>query len=141
MIVVLDASVALAWMINQAQTPRAIALRKRDVTNEATIIVPSLFTAEVCSGLLKFVARKEITSQYAYQTIEAILFEIADEVRPPPLGVAAVRSARRAEAIGASYYDNQYIDLALELRTELWTVDERCRAAALRAGVNAPTAE
>ncbi len=70
---VLDASVALAWVIPRPMSPKALSLRD-DFSNQIhELIAPSTFGAEVASGLTKAERQKLIAVGEAAQFLVEIL--------------------------------------------------------------------
>ncbi len=65
--VVLDASVAVAWLVEQAQSPAARRLRERHRPEDVEFAVPSLFMAEVSSAILKATRRRHLAPQDAME--------------------------------------------------------------------------
>ena len=136
MIVVLDASTAICWQIKQEQTERALRLRARD--RLATFVVPSVYPCEVSQAILKATRRREITEADAFNAIRNLAIEIPSRVEGAPDGQSTLALAHFAFRWSLSMNDAAYVELALRLRAEFWTVDEPCRENAKRAGVNAP---
>lgn len=75
-VVVLDASVAVIWVVDEAGSDEAAALLERDVT----WITPRLLLTEVASALRRKVADKALAPAAAGQSLDALLQAVADGV-------------------------------------------------------------
>ena len=136
--VVLDASVVVAWLVEQSPSPAARPLRERYTPDDVAFAVPSLFMAEASSAILRSAKRKYLHSEDAMDAPRVALVERPYAIEPPPAGLDAWKAAKRAHQLDVSYDDYQYIDLALKHRAELRTVDARLHGAAGDAGVTTP---
>jgi predicted nucleic acid-binding protein len=127
MTIVVDASVAAQWVLEQEGTARANALRL-----ESGLVAPSLIAAEIGSALWKAVRRRIITSADALAAIEVALlpFEAliaTEELRIPALALAI--------ELQHPIYDCFYIALAGREQSPLVTADEAMIAAARKAKI------
>jgi predicted nucleic acid-binding protein len=113
---VVDASVAIKWVVAEAGTERAIALRLH------RLIAPDLLFAECANVLWRKLQRREITEDEA--VIAAQTLEQADFVV-----VSARRYMARAVAIAAALdhpaYDAIYLAVAEAFGLRLVTADDR----------------
>jgi predicted nucleic acid-binding protein len=75
-VVVLDASVAVRWVVDEAGSDEAAALLERDVA----WITPLLLLTEAASALRRKVADKALAPATAAQSLDALLQAIADGV-------------------------------------------------------------
>jgi predicted nucleic acid-binding protein len=75
-VVVLDASVAVRWVVEEAGSDEAAALLERDVV----WITPRLLLTEAASALRRKVADKALAPAAAAQSLDALLQAIADGV-------------------------------------------------------------
>lgn len=75
-VVVLDASVAVRWVVEEAGSDEAAALLERDVA----WIAPRLLLTEAASALRRKVADKALAPAAAAQSLDALLQAIADGV-------------------------------------------------------------
>ena len=122
MTLVVDASVAAKWVLNEEGTERAIALRSED-----GLITPSILVAEIGSAIWKAARRDLIAPADAIAAIRDVLlpFEALvpdDELRVPALAMAI--------EIGHPIYDCFYLALAERERCALITADARLIEAA-----------
>lgn len=118
--VVLDASAALAAVLGQ---PSATAVL--DVLTEAEVVIaPELFSAEVTSGLWKYVSANQLTMDAAAERLDAAL-KLVD--RYHPMTVLAQEVLREASARNHSVYDLHYVVLARREGASILTIDARLR--------------
>jgi predicted nucleic acid-binding protein len=122
--IVVDASVAALWVLDQDGTPRADRLR-----SEGGLIAPSLITAEVGSAIWKAVRRGAVSRADALAAIEAALlpFEALHPIEP-------LRSRALALAIDLDHpiYDCFYLALAEREGAPLVSADRKLIAAGRR---------
>jgi len=114
---VIDASVAIKWVVEEAGTSEALGLRGR-----YRLLAPDLLVAECANILWKKVSRKELSSGEAL--LAARLLQAADlELRPGrPLLLAATELAVELDHPA---YDCLYLAVAVEIDCRLVTMDER----------------
>jgi predicted nucleic acid-binding protein len=114
---VVDASVAVKWVVEEPGTQEAVALRAA-----SRLLVPDLLVAECANILWKKVQRQELTPQEAF--LAASLLERADVELLP--GRAFLEAATRiAIQINHPAYDCVYVALALENDCSFVTADQR----------------
>lgn len=127
---VLDASVAVGWVVARQSTAysRRMRLRARREPYHA----PALWRQEVVNALRSLERRRAIAPEAA-----EVAVDILDRMRPvfhealTPLA-DALRLARKFDL---SAYDANYLALALELRLPIACSDGPLRAVLARAGV------
>jgi predicted nucleic acid-binding protein len=131
---VLDASVAVAWVVGTPVDPYAVAVQSH-VASGWRAIVPPLWQLEVANGLLMNERRKTLTSAEADRgllDLETFLASLADLDATP----AAMRElANVARAYQLTVYDAAYLELAKRESLPIATLDKGLRAAAVKAGV------
>jgi len=131
---VLDASVALAWVVDPNPDPYAAGVQRRANSGDRAT-VPAFWQLEITNVLAVVHRRgllnaKEIDEGLKYY--EGFLVRHTDIVAEMP----SVRELlRKALDLGLTSYDAMYIDLALSENLPLATLDKRLRAAAVKAGV------
>ena len=131
---VLDASMALGWLVDQP-TP-ALALRFRSMLiGQVRAIVPFFWHLEIANGLTVAERRGliSITEAEAFiGQLESLLLSVID-VRS---GIVPVRDAyAKARALQLAPYDYAYLALAKEEGVGIATLDQKLLVAAERAGV------
>lgn len=123
---VLDASVALAWVLGDERSRDAdIALER--LTN-GRAIVPALWISEMANGLLSARRKGRITKKDAALAIE-LLAELPIEVSPESRDTLP-RLHRLGADLGLTAYDAAYLDLAISAGCPLATLDDDLRGAA-----------
>ena len=134
---VLDASMALAWIFerqNPLEVARANASLQHLAHPEAKVIVPSLWYTEVANALLVAERRKVITiaAVTQFKTKLAALPVQCDEV-PVTNTIEATLSLARTHQLTS--YDASYLELALRVGAKLATFDRALIAAAEAVGI------
>lgn len=118
---VVDASVALKWILPEVDSPQARWFLDRFEKGLDTLIAPDLFLSEVSNALKQRVRRNEITEQEAREAFDAI-----HDLNLTLLPVSAV--ARSALGISLqsceTFYDAAYAALAIDRDCILITADE-----------------
>ncbi len=131
MSVVVDASAAVAWLVNDPASDYAASL----LTSGEELVAPDLLPSEVVNVLWKRVARGETSIEIAEQLLPHF---VAIGVRLSPafsLWRAALQIATR---LNHPAYDCLYLALAESEEAKLATADKRLAAAAAR--LDAPVA-
>jgi predicted nucleic acid-binding protein len=114
---VIDASIAVKWVVEEEGTPQALRLRQR-----AKLIAPELLVAECANILWKKVRREELSREQAL--LAARLLQVAEiELRPTRWLLEA--AARVAIDLDHPSYDCLYLALAAETQCQFVTGDER----------------
>lgn len=135
MSIVLDASMALAWLIDRAdRTEAALASQAFDELISTGAQVPSLWYAEVSNTLLVFERAKRLTEQASASYLaDLALLAIRQDDLPPASQQARVMDLGRMHKLTA--YDATYLELAMRRAATLATFDRKLAAAARAAGV------
>jgi predicted nucleic acid-binding protein len=124
-IVVVDASIAVKWVIEEIDSHVASALLAEWSNQRKLLVAPDLFLYEVANILRKKVRRNFITPSKAHQAA-ILIWEMGIETRhpiSPELWIEALEIAH-AYNLPASY-DAHYLELAAREQCEFWTADER----------------
>jgi len=125
MIIVVDASVALKWVLDEPGTEAAIAL----LTDE--LIAPELWLAEAANALWRHVRLGEASTAEALARID----ELANApVTSVSMGPYVRRALQIATEIRYPIYDCLYLALAEDRQTYVVTDDRRFFAAGSAAG-------
>jgi predicted nucleic acid-binding protein len=114
---VIDASIAVKWVVEEEGTPEALALRVH-----AKLIAPDLLVAECANILWKKVVRGELLKDEAL--IAAALLQEAD-VELYPMRSLLAPAARLAIELEHPAYDCLYLAFAAERGCPLVTADGR----------------
>ena len=114
---VVDASIAVKWVVEEDSTAEALALRQK-----AKLIAPELLVAECANILWKKVQRKELLKEEAL--LAARLLQGA-EIELLPTRFLFEAATRMAIDINHPAYDCLYLALAVATDCEFVTADER----------------
>jgi len=119
---VIDASVAVKWVLIEPGSPRALALR-----NEGGLIAPSLIAAEVGNALWKAVRRDGFARQDALDAIRTILLAFDALI---PIEDLRLRALELSLELDHPIYDCFYLALAERERAPLVCMDSSLKAKA-----------
>jgi predicted nucleic acid-binding protein len=133
--IVLDASMALAWLIVRAdRTEAALAQRAFNEVSASGARVPALWYSEVANTLLVFERAKRLTEQASSSYLSDLaLIAITLDDLPPALRQSRVLDLGRMHKLTA--YDATYLELAMRRAATLATFDRKLADAARAAGV------
>jgi predicted nucleic acid-binding protein len=119
---IVDASVAVKWVLVEPGGDNALALLESFVTGDADLIAPRMIQEEVASALTKRFRRRQITRGQAETAFATFL-----ERRPAFMDNSD--DVRRALVLALehqiSFWDSVYLALAMRTRADLVTADER----------------
>jgi predicted nucleic acid-binding protein len=122
---VIDASVAIKWVIAEAGTAEALALRRH------RLFAPDLLVAECANVLWKKVCRNELSAEearFAARLLERVDVELVSTRH------LLVSATALAVALGHPAYDCIYLVLAESLSCDFVTADRRLRSKILPVG-------
>lgn len=132
---VLDASVALLWLVpgsNPEGVPYASATLR--TLKETSARVPSLWALEIANVVAKL-ETKAVVSAADVQRYLALLTRLAIETDAATAAYAFSQTLDLARRYRLSAYDASYLELALRSGLPLATLDKDLRDAALAAGM------
>lgn len=132
MSLVLDCSVALAWLLPDEKDGPAQAVLDRIVASRAW--VPALWRLEVANSLQSAVRRRRIDAVFRDASL-ADLDLLNIQVDPDTASFAWSDTLRLADAYGLTVYDAAYLELARRLSLPLASQDEQLRRAAAKCKV------
>ena len=115
MTLVVDASLAVLWVLEQNGSQRALALR-----NERPLIAPSLIVAEIGNAIWKAARRGGVTREHGLTAIKAALSAFAQLV---PMEELHLRALELSIQIDHAIYDCFYLALAERERVPLICAD------------------
>lgn len=122
-VVVVDASLALKWVLEEEDSPVAKSLLQKWTGDDVEIIAPALFAYEVTSILY----RRAVTNKLSYDDASeglkklfamGVILEFSDYEQR---SIQAMTFARQFGLPAA--YDAQYISLAFHEDCQYWTAD------------------
>lgn len=121
-VLVVDASVALKWVVREADSDYANALLADLLTGTSSLVAPEHLVGEIANGLRKRVAQGILSSGDALAALDAV-----DDLGLEYIGGAErwFRSLRAALDWHVTTYDALYVLLAVDLGAELITADGR----------------
>jgi predicted nucleic acid-binding protein len=128
MTTVVDASVAVKWVLPEADSDRAAAIR----TTDDDLIAPSLAYAEIGSAIWRAVFRGDVPAREAPENLQ---IAVAHYQRIVPLEEFAERAIELAISLRHPIYDCFYLALAERESAPLVTADEAMIAAARKAKI------
>ena len=115
--VVIDADIAIKWVVEEDGTQEALALRRR-----SELVAPDLLAVECANILWKKVQREELSKDEAL--LAARLLQAAD-IEFLPTRSLLEAATRIAVELNHPAYDCLYIALAVERDCRFITADER----------------
>ncbi len=123
---VVDASVAVKWVVSEAFSDQANALLNRAANTRQPLLAPSLLPNEVTNAIYQRFRRGHLTASDA----DAAVAEAARLLRLGVVLRASTALPRQAYAFARTHrlttvYDALYVVLAQRLNADLWTDDRR----------------
>ena len=123
--VVVDASVAVKWVLAEPDSLIATKLLNTWTNEGKRVIAPALFAYEVTNIIHRRVVTNRLTDDQAVQALTDLLstgvtlhFSKYEEI--------SLRSIKLAHLFGMpAVYDTHYLALALQQNCEYWTADTR----------------
>ena len=119
---IIDASIAVKWVVEEDATPEALALRRK-----AKLIAPELLVAECANILWKKVQKGELLKEEALLAARVLQGAEIELLPTRFLFEAATRMSIEINhpAINYPAYDCLYLALAVEKKCQFVTADER----------------
>ena len=122
MTVVVDASLALKWVVEEEDTEQATALRAEWYEEGELLVAPPIFRPEVTNALHQKVRRGEVGRPEAVEGLQQLVSAVA--IGEPPGLYGRALDLAAAFRLGA-VYDSLYVALAELEGCEMWTADRR----------------
>jgi predicted nucleic acid-binding protein len=117
-VIVVDANVAIKWVIDQPLRDRA----REIVARRISVVAPSMFVAETATALWKYVRAGEIDEHQARQGLSLVLGQISLFEQDAILADEALQIGLQ---LNYAPYDCFYLVLAMQRGVPLVTVDQR----------------
>jgi predicted nucleic acid-binding protein len=133
---VLDASVALAWVLDNPIPEYATRVRE-EILSGKRALVPTLWHLEIANGLVTAERRKDLTNTDVEDALEEIQITAGQAIDTDESLVSVREALVSARSHHLTAYDAVYLELALRERLPLATLDKGLRAAATKAGIQA----
>jgi predicted nucleic acid-binding protein len=115
---VVDASVAVKWVLPEVHSDAALRLRRQDYE----LLVPDFFFPEIANVLWKRIRRGEDSLKSAQENLQALM---SAPVRIFPSFNLMPQALETADRIQQAVYDCVYLTLAIENQCQMVTADER----------------
>ncbi len=126
--VVVDASLAFKWLVEEEDSDRATALARLWDDEGSQPAAPQLMPFEVANALHRRVLRCELTVGNAADLMQDLMsFGIAFHATPDLHSRALALASQLNQGVA---YDAHYLALAESLGCEVWTADKRFYRAA-----------
>lgn len=116
---VVDASIAVQWLVGEEYSTQALQL----LYGEVRLIAPDLIFAEVANALWKMQRRREIEIEQMEKAINTLRF--SPMLSPAPMQELSTSAIRLAAEIVHAVYDCYYLALAVRSTCEVVTADKR----------------
>ena len=121
--VVVDASLAVKWLVREEHTDKALAILRAWYDEEVTPTAPHLLPFEVANALHRKVIRGQLSVAESTRMIERLLASQLELHQTAGLHARALELA--SEFQQGAVYDAHYLALAEKFDCELWTADQR----------------
>ncbi len=128
-VVVVDASVALKWVVTEAGSDEASQLLADMVDRQLSLVAPEHLVGEIGNGLRKRVAQDTLSTDDALTALDAIAALDLELIGGSERWFRSLRAALEWEV---TTYDALYVLLAVDLDAELITADSRLAESAGR---------
>jgi len=124
-VVVVDASLALKWVLAEPDSNTAVMLLDRWTDEGISVIAPALFTYEVTNTLYRQVVAGKLAYEEAKQGLTD-LFSVGVLVKFSQYEDVSTQAMEFAHQLNLpATYDAHYLALALHENCEYWTADKR----------------
>jgi predicted nucleic acid-binding protein len=134
---VLDASVALAWIVDNPVPSYAIKISDAMASGQKAV-VPGLWALEMANGLLMAERRGKLVAAEVERGLRQLEVVVAGGIEIDTAAVSTIREAFvPAYAHQLTAYDAVYLELARREGLPLATLDRSLSAAAAKAGIRA----
>ena len=130
--VVVDASLAVKWLVREEHTDKALAILRAWHDGEVTPAAPHLLPFEVANALHRKALSGQLSLRDTARMISQLLSSRLELHRTVELHARALELA--SELQQGAVYDAHYLALAEAFGCELWTADQRFHRAAEAVG-------
>jgi len=121
--VVVDASLAIKWVLKEPYADEALAIASEWATAEIRPVAPCLLLVEATNVLHRRAALGQISPSQAKQLLAGLLGMGIEIRESPQLHLRALELAQELQR--PAVYDTHYLALADILGCDFWTADER----------------
>lgn len=124
-VVVVDASIAIKWTINEPDSGTALALLANWTDSGIEVLAPALLAYEVTNALYRRVRKGDLPVDDARRGLTEVIFKVV-EFDFPENSDFNMRAMELGQQFGLpAAYDSHYLALAESKECELWTADTR----------------
>jgi len=131
---ILDASVALAWFLDDPVPAYALAL-KQSLLRGDRALVPMLWTLELANGLAVGERRGNLTADQVVRYLAVVEQLLGDTIGISSVSLPFRQVLATARSFRLTAYDSVYLETARSEGLPLATLDQSLRSAASHAGV------
>src|SRR5215472_9073363 len=123
--VVVDASIAIKWVLKETDSHIALALLNDWIDEEIAIHAPSLLTYEVTNAFYRRIRKGEIPFYDIGRGLTEIIYKVIifDFTEEPDFNIRAMELGQQFGL--PATYDSHYLALTESMGCELWTADLR----------------
>ncbi len=132
---VLDASVSLAWFVDDPVPDLAIRVR-RSLQSGSSALVPTLWNLEMSNGFAIAERRGALTAAATDRCIDDVEGLLASVIDTNSVMVSPRQAHAVARTFGLTAYDAVYLETARREHLPLATLDRALGRAAVQAGVS-----
>ncbi len=124
-VVVVDASIAIKWTINEPDSGTALALLANWTDRGIEVLAPALLAYEVTNALYRRVRKGDLPVDDARRGLTEVIFKVV-EFDFPENSDFNMRAMKLGQQFGLpAAYDSHYLALAESKECEFWTADTR----------------
>lgn len=132
--VVVDASVAFKWLVEEQNSDKATALVRLSDDNGILLAAPTIMPFEVANALHRRVVRGDLSLEAAVELMQHLISIGVKLHHPPSIHQRALQLANQFSQ--GAVYDAHYLALAETLDCEMWTADQKFHRANYQAAQN-----
>lgn len=132
--VVVDASVAFKWLVEEQNSDKATALVRLSDDNGILLAAPTIMPFEVANALHRRVVRGDLSLEAAVELMQHLISIGVKLHQPLSIHQRALQLANQFSQ--GAVYDAHYLALAETLDCEMWTADRKFHRANHQAAQN-----
>lgn len=125
--VVVDASIAFKWLVEEEYSDKATALARFWDDNGMQLAAPSIMPFEVANALHRRVVRGDLALEVALELMQRLISLGIELHQTPNIHYRALELASLLDQ--GAVYDAHYLSLAETLNCEMWTADQKFQRA------------
>ena len=125
--VVVDASVAFKWLVEEENSDQATALARNSDDDGIQLVAPAIMHFEVANALHRRVVGGDMSLEVAIELMQRLISVGVELHHSPTIHKKALELASRLRQ--GAVYDAHYLALADMLNCEMWTADQKFQRA------------